>query len=121
MDRYYWRAVYHDGTGISQLETNPKTGGEWSSNDIDMSKLSAIVMEPRTEEYNKVILQVHSGEKAQRFWRQYVCAMGPGVGQRSTTWCLTLEKNGVTFGAFFRPDGSIVLSTDIENGSELFF
>lgn len=119
MHRWYWRAVYNDGTGISQLEINPETGLEYSSLHADMSKLVAIVMEPRDGKSNRVILQVGEGEKPIRFWRQYVFAMGPKAGQGSTCWVLGLEKNGVGVYAFFRPDdGSVVISTDFNGGSE---
>lgn len=118
MNRWYWRAVYNDGTGISQLEKNPATGLEWSSDHVDLTKLTAMVLEPKDGKSPRVIMQIKEGETPRRFWRQYVSATGPSVGNQKTCWCLVLEKAGVTFCNFFRPDGSVVISTDVNNGSE---
>lgn len=119
MDRWYWRAIYNDGTGVSQLETNPSTGMEWSSDHVDMSRLIALVLEPLTPQQNRVILHVQPGELARRFWRHYVTAGGQDIGLKRTCWVLSLEKNGITFYNFFKPDGTIVLSTNFEYGSEV--
>lgn len=110
MDRWYWRAVYNDGTGVSQLETNPATGLEWSSHHVDLNKLVALVLEPRSDSVNRVILQVNPGETPRRFWRHYVSALGESASKK-TCWGLALEKNGTTFYVFLRPDGSTVIST----------
>lgn len=119
MDRWYWRAVFKDNSSISQREVNPATGREWSSDDLDLDRLDAIVMEPLQAGQPRVIMQVRAGEKPKRFWRQYLNASGPNAGKRSTCWCLVLEKDGITFCSYFRPDGTIILSTDYQNGSEI--
>lgn len=118
MDRWYWRAAYNDGTSVSQLEINPATGRQWSSEHVDFSKLAAIILEPRDGKSNRVLLQVREGERPKRFWRQYMAASGPATGARSTCWVLCLEKDGHQFCTFFRPDGTIVISTDYNGGSE---
>jgi hypothetical protein len=118
MHRWFWKAVFNDDSSVRQGEVNPSTGREWSSDDLDLDRLVAIVMEPVQVGQPRVLMQVRSGEKPKRFWRQYLPANGPMAGKRSTCWALALEKDGTTFCVYFRPDGSIVLSTDFQNGSE---
>lgn len=113
MDRWLWRGYYEDSFYIEQNSINTKTGRNWSSDDLDLSRLKSIVLEPQSDRFPRVTFCIQSGEVPKRFWRQY-----RGVtGSRSTTWAFSLTVNGVSFYNFYRPDGSIVLTTNPE-GSE---
>lgn len=121
MQRYIWKAYYNDGSIKSQLDINPETGRELSSDHLpDQHLIKAIVLEPQFCNVPKVSLQIKSGEQFKRFWVQYI-DVGP-LAQR-TCWVLQLTVRShhyadpVDVYTFIRPDGSIVVSTDPE-GSE---
>ena len=108
MDRWFWRGYYHDGTIISEGDNNPSTNNEWSSDHLDVSKLKALVLEPKREGLARIILHISPGDKFKRKWRHYLKM----PGGKSTCHILSLQRNGKEFFTFIRPDGSIVISSN---------
>lgn len=118
MYRWYWRAVYNDGTGVSQLETNPATGREWSSESVDFAKLTALVLEPISPFQPRVIVQAGPGEIQRRLWRHYVTAIGGGAGQRATTWGLTIEDGKTKACLWLSKNNTAIFTFDFQYGSD---
>jgi hypothetical protein len=120
MDRWVWKGIYKDGTVITQGDWNldhPKkkdTGGEWSSDHLDLTKLKAVKLESQNSGQPDIYLEFREGDTFRRFWRQYPL----GDGTKITCWGLKITRDGTTFYNFFRPDGSWVVTTNPE-GSEL--
>lgn len=120
MNRWVWIAYYHDGTTIRQTEFNEVTGKEWSSDHLDPDKLKALTLEPEFSDHKgrtqpRVVLEFEKGTRFKRFWRRYttVHAEDDSITE-FVTWVISIEKNGVTFYNFFRPNGEWVLSTNPE-------
>ena len=112
MDRWTWRAVYENGKAINQGDINPATNREWSTDHLSYDSLKAIHLIPKDDGQFQVILAVKPGEKFIRFWRRYFSNNG---SESSTCWVIGLERSGVTFYNFLRPDGTFVLSSDPED------
>lgn len=115
MDRWRWKAIYKDGTTISEKDINPETGRQWSSDHLDQSQLHALVMVPKREGLSQIVMQISPGDTMTRKWRHYKAANGGG--DLGTCHVLSLSKNGTAFYSFFRPNGKIIISFDL-NASE---
>lgn len=134
LDRWKWRVIRRDGLlPVSQDDPHPLFPERGTSSDFTLmpkhggepEKVAAVVLEPARPGEDRVVLEVHPGEQPRRFNRRYFDGSGQAVG---TAWCLGLEAgpefgaahddveilNQTTFWAFFRPDGSVILSTDPE-------
>lgn len=133
MNRWVWIAYYDDGTVVRQSEFNEATGKEWSSDHLDPDRLKALTLEPEFSKIGncvqpRIILQFEKGTRFKRFWRTYTTAVvtvneetneETVENQVTVTWVVSIEKNGVTFYNFFRPNGEWVVSTNPE-GSEYY-
>jgi hypothetical protein len=126
LDRWRWRVIRRGGLlPVTQDDPHPTDPTREISSDPvllpryggDPALVAAVVLEPQQPGEPRVILEVRPGEQPRRFNRRYLDGSGQAVG---TCWVLALEKNGVEFYAFFRPDGTVVLSTD-NNASECGF
>jgi hypothetical protein len=120
MNRWVWIAHYHDGTTIRQTEFNEVTGKEWSSDHLDPDRLKSLTLEPEFSDHKgrtqpRVVLEFEKGTRFKRFWRRYatVHAEDDSVTE-FVTWVIAIQKDGVTFYNFFRPNGEWVLSTNPE-------
>lgn len=116
MNRWAWRAYYEDGSTISQGDLNPDTGKEWSSDHLPMENLKCLALETMDGQSPRILVQRTMGMRINRFWRRYFNASsGDDMG---TCWVVELQPYDVpysmSFFAFFRPDGTYVLSTDSE-------
>ena len=120
MNRWVWIAHYHDGTVIRQSEFNEATGREWSSDHLDPDRLKAVTLEPEFADIKgrtqpRIVLEFETGTRFRRLWRRYTSVnVDDNSVTEFATWILQIEKNGVTFYNFFRPNGEWVLSTNPE-------